>query len=220
MSTIARWAKTLWLRRASQINNRQVLPTAMLAHIKANRRDAVAHNRAMRGVAIAIACVILVQSLLNARQYNDVHTQDRAALVTLLKSLEQIGKTAVADEGPSGSRPHSPLFVLWGGFFPLQHLSPWITAADLPDIEFLGLGWRTHSPPWNAILEARGIERLPPAIFQRDDVLLIADPTHYPALIDYVRDHYGLEGRLEPVGPELPWRWKIQVMRGRLHERP
>ena len=59
---------------------------------------------------------------------------------------------------------------------------------------------------------------MPPAIFERDDVLLIANPVHYPALIDYVREHYDLEGRIEPLGPELAW--QIQVVRGRLRKAP
>ena len=93
-----------------------------------------------------------------------------------------------------------------------------MTAADLPDLDMLGLGFRTHSPPFNALLDARGIEHLPAAVFQREDVLLIANPDHIPTLIDYVRDHYDLEGRIEPVNPE--WRWQTQVVRRRLREAP
>ncbi len=172
----------------------------------------------VRGVVIVIACVMLAQSLLNARNNNDAYTRSSAGILGLLEDLERIGKVAVADGGPGGGRARPPLFVNWAGYVPLQFLSPWVTIADLPHVEFLGLGSRTHSPPWNALLEARGIERLPPAIFQRDDVLLIGDPAHFPVLIDYVRDHYGLEGRLEPIGPELSW--KKQVVRGRLREAP
>jgi len=43
-----RFAETIWLRRASQINDRQVLPTAMIAHIKANGRATVASDRCVR----------------------------------------------------------------------------------------------------------------------------------------------------------------------------
>jgi len=43
-----RFAETLWLRRASQINDRQVLPTAMIAHIKANGGATVASDRCVR----------------------------------------------------------------------------------------------------------------------------------------------------------------------------
>jgi hypothetical protein len=93
-----------------------------------------------------------------------------------------------------------------------------VIAGDLPKIEYLGLASMTHSPPFNALLEERGIEHLPQAIFQRDDVFLIADPAHYPALIDYVREHYDLDGQIEPIGPELPW--QRQVVRGRLRDAP
>ncbi len=177
-------------------------------------------RQGLRAIAIATAGVILAQSLLNAREHNAVYSQYQAAAVTLLRDLERIGKVAVANGASGAAAERSPLFVIWGGYLPLQSLSPWVTTADLPDIEFLGLGTRTHSPPWNAVLEAWEIERLPPAIFQRDDILLIADPAHYPVLIDYVRDHYNLEGRLEPIGSGLDWKWEIQVMRGRLDPIP
>ena len=171
--------------------------------------------RGVRGVAIATACVILAQSLLQARVNNDANSWYQTAVVEFLEDLERIGDAAAADDGQDGARP---LFVNWAGHVPLHFLSPWVTAADLPDLDMLGLGFRTHSPPFNALLDARGIEHLPAAVFQREDVLLIANPDHIPTLIDYVRDHYDLEGWVEPVDPE--WRWQTQVLRGRLREAP
>jgi hypothetical protein len=167
--------------------------------------------RGVRGVVIATACVILAQSLLKARENNDANSRNQAAIVAFLEDLERISDAAA--DGPDGGRP---LFVSWAGHVPLELLSPWVSAADLPDLDMLGLGFRTHSPPFNALLEVRGVEHLPSAIFQRDDVFLIANPDHIPALIDYVRDHYNLEGWVEPVDPE--WRWQTQVVRGRLRE--
>jgi len=48
-------AETLGLRDAFQINNRQVLPTPMIAHIKVNGSAAVAGNRYARGRAWCIS---------------------------------------------------------------------------------------------------------------------------------------------------------------------
>jgi len=48
-------AETLGLRGAFQINNRQVLPSPMIAHIKANGSATVAGNRYARGRAWRIA---------------------------------------------------------------------------------------------------------------------------------------------------------------------
>jgi hypothetical protein len=172
----------------------------------------------VRGVAIATSCVILTQSLLKARDNNDFYARSQAAIIALLGQLERIGSAAAVGDGSGGGEARSPLFVSWAGHVPLQHLSPWVIAGDLPKIEYLGLASMTHSPPFNALLEERGIEHLPQAIFQRDDVFLIADPAHYPALIDYVREHYDLDGQIEPIGPELPW--QRQVVRGRLRDAP
>ena len=128
-----------------------------------------------------------------------------------------------------GAFPRSSLFVCLAALVSLELLIltrvqftsvgfVMAAAADLPDLDMLGLGSLTHSPPFNARLEARGIEHLPSAVFQRDDVFLLANPDHHPTLIDYVRDHYDLEGWIEPLDPE--WRWQTQVVRGRLRESP
>ena len=52
-------AETIWLRRASQSNDRQVLPAPMIAHIKANGSATVAGDR----------CVRLVSRMLTRRQH-------------------------------------------------------------------------------------------------------------------------------------------------------
>jgi len=44
-------AETIWLRRASQINDRQVLPAPMIAHIKANGSTTVAGDWCVRRCA-------------------------------------------------------------------------------------------------------------------------------------------------------------------------
>jgi hypothetical protein len=141
-------------------------------------------------------------------------------MVSFLDGLAQIGEASSASQSMAGERKCTPLFVSWAGIVPLQLLSPWINAADLPDLDILGLGSRTHSPPFNALLRRCGIERLPLAIFQRDDVLLIARPEHYPALIDYIREHYDLEGEIEPVDTDLSWKGKPVrvVVRGTLSD--
>jgi hypothetical protein len=47
-------AETIWLRRASQFNDRQVLPAPMIAHIKANGSATVACDwRVRRGAGCA-----------------------------------------------------------------------------------------------------------------------------------------------------------------------
>jgi len=46
-----RYAETVGIRRASQSNDRQVLPTPMMAHIKANVSATVADDRCMRRCA-------------------------------------------------------------------------------------------------------------------------------------------------------------------------
>jgi len=46
-----RYAETLGIRRTSQSNDRQVLPTPMMAHIKANASATVAGDRCVRRCA-------------------------------------------------------------------------------------------------------------------------------------------------------------------------
>jgi len=46
-----RYAETLGIRRASQSNDRQVLPTPVMAHIKANVSATVADDRCVRRCA-------------------------------------------------------------------------------------------------------------------------------------------------------------------------
>ena len=45
---MSRYTEMLWLRRASQINDRQVFPIPIIAHIKANGSATVAEDRCLR----------------------------------------------------------------------------------------------------------------------------------------------------------------------------
>ena len=65
-------AETIWLRRPSQINDRQVLPAPMIAHIKANGSATVAGDRCVRRCAGRIArpsCARFVSRMLTRRQH-------------------------------------------------------------------------------------------------------------------------------------------------------
>jgi hypothetical protein len=156
----------------------------------------------MQAVALVCAMVLLSGIWVDARRDSDLNEHNRQAVLGLLEDLEELQVVSSTVDSEASRRP---LFINWGGMLPLQMLSPWITSKDLPGVETLGLGWRTHSPPFNAMMEAWEIDHLAPEIFLHDDLLLLTHEENAARLIEYVHVRHGIEGRIELVPMRSSW---------------
>jgi hypothetical protein len=94
----------------------------------------------------------------------------------------------------------NPVVIAFGEL-PFDLLSPMTTPGDLPRFDYVGVGWRVHSPPYDAHLEKLGIENVYLAPLERDDVFLAIREDVYPLYQEFVREHYQRVPDLEPLFP-------------------
>jgi hypothetical protein len=110
------------------------------------------------------------------------HGKQRAAFLATLE--------AVASWAPK------PMLVSLGSALPWEALSPFTTRDDLPDLDYIGLGWRTHAPPFREHLRTLDVGDVYLVPLERDDVF-IAGRNDVIALYEtFVREHYGIEPAL------------------------
>lgn len=90
------------------------------------------------------------------------------------------------------------LYVNWGGRIPFQSIDPFIDGNDIPRVNILGLGWRTHSPNFDAVLNDFSIEILEQDLVNRNDILLICWPRHIVMLQKRIKEKWGrnIEGKI------------------------
>ncbi len=96
--------------------------------------------------------------------------------------------------------PHA-VFVLWSGDMELHSMNPLrIPHNDLRSLNFVGLGWRTHSPEFNYHLAKLCLSDLYKDIAFKQNVYLISGQSRVPYYEQYLKEHYGLSGTLRTVG--------------------
>lgn len=76
------------------------------------------------------------------------------------------------------------------------------------------VSWETRSPPWSARLDGLGIADLSRAIAERGDVTLVLLNDFPQLFAAYLREHYGMDVRVETLGSM--WRCRLSIVRLRL----
>jgi hypothetical protein len=84
---------------------------------------------------------------------------------------------------------------------PFDALSPLTTRHDLPEFDYIGLGWRVHSPTHTAHLARLGVENVYLAPIERPDVFLAIHEDLYPLYAEFVQEHHQRVPTLEPLLP-------------------
>jgi hypothetical protein len=143
------------------------------------------------GLAVLVAAVTLVMGSVYEVAGSDERRADDQNLDRLLAGLQVLDADGV----------FVPLSVTLG----TGRRSPW-HAPVLPEPAFISLGWRQHSPIFDAQLARAGIEDLIVAMGSRVDVYV---PVHDSAssraaegYATYLEEHYGFSGLLRPKARE------------------
>ena len=105
------------------------------------------------------------------------------------------------------------LVVAWGSAFPFEHMLPLRSPRPYRGLHLLSLGWSQNTPINDAVKRAHGIDDLPRALYQRDDIRLISMPRLNDIWCQYARERFGVETRFD-VEQKTP---RFVVGRMRLH---
>jgi hypothetical protein len=85
------------------------------------------------------------------------------------------------------------LYVCWEAALPFELVSPLDSLASWSELSVLNLTWTQRTPWQDDLKRRRGITCLARAMFERDDVVLVATPTHRALFETFAREHFGAE---------------------------
>jgi len=91
------------------------------------------------------------------------------------------------------------LYVCWGAQFPYELLSPDDNLDCVRNLKILPLGTSLRTPTTDARQAQFGITDLYRALYEKENVFLVAGQPSVEAYRTYVREHYGVEVRARPV---------------------
>jgi hypothetical protein len=129
----------------------------------------------------AILLLLLAQHAGNLVRINTANKARAAECRQLVEGL-----TAQFDPDEDG-----PVFVTWGGEFPWEWFPALWNWREVWDWQFIRLDWSTRSPPYERMLTRHGISDLHLALYQRTNLLLVADPDKAALLVRFVEEHFG-----------------------------
>lgn len=93
------------------------------------------------------------------------------------------------------------LIVCWGPALPFEFLSPLDNLSAWSGLPLVNLVW-TQRTPWQEATKARfGISNLPEAIYQRDDVVLVANRADLALYETFAKEHFGADVQFVPSRP-------------------
>jgi hypothetical protein len=106
------------------------------------------------------------------------------------------------------------LYVCWEAALPFELVSPLDGLDSWSGVSVLNLTW-TQRTPWQDDLKRRfGISCLARAMFERDDVVLVATSAHRALFAQFVKEHYRAD--VEFAGPR---QFGTKFAAGRFHRR-
>lgn len=99
---------------------------------------------------------------------------------------------------------------------PLEWADP--LAMELPDIQYLEMGWLTFSPVYEAVLREHQVPSLPAGFYEMDNVYLMDNPSSMKDIIQYIKEHAGVEVYPKVIY-EMPSRgWQPEYAYVRLYQ--
>ncbi len=91
------------------------------------------------------------------------------------------------------------LYVSWEATFPFELLSPLDNLTSWSRIPLLSLAWMQRTP-WHEQIKRRfGISNLAQAMCERDDIVLIATPTHRSLFVAFAKEHFQADVEFVPL---------------------
>lgn len=144
-----------------------------------------AQSRWARAVAAMLIVGLAVGSYRQVRRTVRVH-RERHALQAFLDEQRPFGRNLV---------------VCWGPALPFEFLSPLDNLSSWSGLPLVNLVW-TQRTPWQEATKARfGISNLPEAIYQRDDVVLVASRADLALYETFAKEHFGADVQFLPSRP-------------------
>jgi hypothetical protein len=93
------------------------------------------------------------------------------------------------------------LFVGWATSIPFEVLNPLDSLQSLSHLHMLQFGW-TQQCAFHADMKARfGITDLPRDLLDRPDIVLICDQACLRLMVDYIRQHHGIDPPFAQIAP-------------------
>jgi hypothetical protein len=159
-------------------------PLGLLASL----RDLAAWHAQSRGARAILVMLVVGLAVGSYRQVRrSVRVQhERHALQAFLEQQRPFGRNLV---------------VCWGPALPFELLSPLDNLSSWSGLPLVNLVW-TQRTPWQESTKARfGISSLPEAIYQRDDVVLVANRADLALYETFAKEHFGADVQFVPSGP-------------------
>ncbi len=151
-------------------------------------RELAVWNTQSRGTRVVVVMLIVglaVGSYRQVRRSVRVH-RERHALAAFLDEQRPFGRNLV---------------VCWGPALPFEFLSPLDNLSAWSGLPLVNLVW-TQRTPWQAATKARfEISNLPQAIYQRDDVVLVANRADLALYETFAKEHFGADVEFVPSRP-------------------
>ncbi len=149
-------------------------------------RNVLRHWTTQPRLTRAIVAMLVVGTVLG------VYRQCRR---TMRNERDRISLQAFLTE--ARSKPHK-LYVCWEAALPFELVSPLDSLASWSNISFLNLTW-TQRTPWSEELKRRfDISNLARAIYEREDIVLIATETHRLLFAKFAKEHFAAEVEFVP----------------------
>jgi hypothetical protein len=97
----------------------------------------------------------------------------------------------------ANTQPHK-LYVCWEAAFPFEFISPLDNLAAWSNLTTFTLSWMQRTPWLDEIKTRWDIPDMAAALYQRDDIVLIATDEHKSLFKTFAREHYGADVEFVP----------------------
>jgi hypothetical protein len=96
-----------------------------------------------------------------------------------------------------GEIPQNSLIISPAHGLPLDWSNPFVLA--FPSVPYLDTGWITFSPSYNHVLQEYGIQSLPDALYQKNNIYLMTKSTFTVFLGRYYQEHENISVVFQPI---------------------
>jgi hypothetical protein len=151
----------------------------------------IPHPGFRRGLVSTLGTLLIAVPLIELVQESREHVEDRERFLASLRQQRALA-------------PGSTIVAL--GELPFATLSPMTMRQDLPQFDYVGVGWRQNSPSWDRLLARVGVENVYLAPLERRDVFLAIREDLYPLYQQFVWEHHQRRPDLDlllPLGDRM-----------------
>lgn len=140
-----------------------------------------------RDLGVALLTLAFVGSAyVTSQRLFELSVENEGHFIELSRTTSSIRQNIVRDDPEA-------LFVVCGGAFPFQWCSPLSNGEELVQLDMIRMGWLTHSPHFNRILENHSISDIHTALYRRDNVYLIAFRRDVSTIERFLEQHHGVD---------------------------